>query len=133
MAKNLATGTKWVPGVVKNLVGKTMVAVELDDGRIWRHHIDHIIQSHTMTEDTETDSEFDFNPLTMPSIGTDDEQCNNDQLDNTREEMQDRNIQVKIMMKIMVKIVIKIMVKIMTKIMCKKMLQHQSSGRLGMS
>ena len=127
LAKNFATGTKWVPGVVKNLVGKTMVAVELDDDRIWHHHIDHIIQSHTTTEDTETDSEFDFNPLTMPSIGTDDEQRNN----NTREEMQDRNIQVKIMMKIMVKIMIKIMVKIMTKIMCKKMLQHQSSGRLG--
>ena len=94
LAKNFATGTKWVPGVVKNLVGKTMVAVELDDGRIWRHHIDHIIRSHTTTEDTETDSELDFDPLTMPSIGTDDEQRNNDQLDNTREEMQDRNIQV---------------------------------------
>ena len=47
-----------------------------------------------MTEDTETNSGLDFDPLTMPSIGTDDEQCNNDQLDNTREEMQDRNIQV---------------------------------------
>ena len=40
------------------------------------------------------------------------------------------------MMKIMVKIMMKIMVKIINdqdnvKIMCKKMLQHQSSGRLG--
>lgn len=71
------TGTKWVPGVVKNLVGKMMVAVELDDGRIWHHHIDHVIQSHTTTEYTKTDSELDFDPLTMRSIDTDDEQCNN--------------------------------------------------------
>ena len=54
-----------------------MVAVELDDGRIWHHHIDHVILSHTTTEDTKTECELDIDPLTMPSIDTDDEQCNN--------------------------------------------------------
>ena len=67
-----------------------MVAVELDDGRIWRRHIDHIKRSHTTTEDTETDSELDFDPSTMPSINTDIEQRNNGQ-DNEKDNGQDND------------------------------------------
>ena len=95
LAKNFATGTtcKWLPGVVKSLEGRTMVAVKLEDGRIWRRHIDHIIRSHIVAEDTESDHESDFDPSTMPSIDTDIEQPNDDQQENIREEMQDRNIQ----------------------------------------
>ena len=38
-------GTEWLFGKVIEKLGETMVKVELDDGRIWRRHLDHVIRS----------------------------------------------------------------------------------------
>ena len=43
-------GTRWLPGKIIKLEGNTMVEIELDDGRIWHHHMDHIIRT-TITID----------------------------------------------------------------------------------
>ena len=61
MAKNFAAGTRWLPGKIIKLEGNTMVEIKLDDGRIWRRHMDHIIRT-TITIDE--DNEYD--PSTMP-------------------------------------------------------------------
>ena len=115
LAKNFATGTtcKWLPGVVKSLEGRTMVAVKLEDGRIWRRHIDHIIRSHIATEDTESDHESDFDPRQcLQSILI----LSNPMMINQR--ILEKKCRIGIYK-------IKIM-----KIMCKKIFQHPSSKRL---
>ena len=70
-------GQKWVFGKVIEKIGETMVQLELNDGRIWCRHLDHIVRSQiggTPTPPSST-SEDDmgppsihpnFHPLTLP-------------------------------------------------------------------
>lgn len=51
MGGNLSTGATWLPGIVIRCEGETAVKIKLDDGRIWRHHLDHVITSQ-VTEET---------------------------------------------------------------------------------
>ena len=80
MAKNFAAGTRWLPGKIIKLEGNTMVKIELDDGRIWRRHMDHIIRT-TLTIDE--DNEYD--PSTMPWDSDSSNNANPQELPNNEE------------------------------------------------
>ena len=45
LARNFASGVNWIPGWVIEREGGTMLKVRLDDGRMWRRHLDHLIRS----------------------------------------------------------------------------------------
>jgi hypothetical protein len=43
-ARNFARGPKWLPGTVVAELGPLSYRIELVDGRVWRRHVDHIMQ-----------------------------------------------------------------------------------------
>ena len=43
-ARNFCQGPKWMPGIVQQSNGPISFVVELEDGRKWRRHQDHLIQ-----------------------------------------------------------------------------------------
>ena len=45
MSRNFAAGPNWMPGVVLACEGKMMVKIKLDDGRVWRRHVNQILKS----------------------------------------------------------------------------------------
>ena len=47
MARNFGSRNKWLPGKIVSKEGRNVVNIELNDGRIWRRHIDHVIVSKT--------------------------------------------------------------------------------------
>ena len=53
MSRNFADGHSWVPGTVLEGDGTTAVRVRLDDGRIWRRHLDHVTPSQVVGEPEE--------------------------------------------------------------------------------
>ena len=54
MAKNLRPGAAWVPGLVVERVGPLTYLVQVDDGGLWKRHIDHLHeQSGTLQEAAE--------------------------------------------------------------------------------
>ena len=73
MCRNFAMGPSWLPGIVSECEGNTMVKVKLDDGRMWRRHVDHIIQSGVVTETDlnssrqTTSISMEMDPLTTPA------------------------------------------------------------------
>ena len=42
--RNFSQGPKWVPGILRESNGPIAFEVELEDGRMWRRHQDHLIQ-----------------------------------------------------------------------------------------
>ena len=56
MGQNFTDGPKWLP---RNVVegGKTIVKVKLDDGRIRRRHVDHLLPSQVQIENESIDQE----------------------------------------------------------------------------
>ena len=70
MARDFTAGNgkKWVFGKVTEKIGETMVKLELDDGRTWCRHLDHIVRSQigrTTTLPSST-SEDDMGPPFNP-------------------------------------------------------------------
>lgn len=49
VCRNFMDGPKWVPGEVIERDTTTSVKVRLDDGRIWRRHLDHVLLSQVTT------------------------------------------------------------------------------------
>jgi hypothetical protein len=41
-AENYATGPRWIAGLILERVGSCMFTVQLDDGRVWRRHVDQL-------------------------------------------------------------------------------------------
>ena len=74
MGRNFAAGANWMPGVVLECEGKTMVKIKLDDGRVWRRHVNHVLKSQvllgadTSSQDRDIDPvPIECAPLVMPS------------------------------------------------------------------
>ena len=42
MARNLRQGAKYLPGVIAQRLGPVIYLVDMNDGVVWRHHVDHI-------------------------------------------------------------------------------------------
>ena len=42
MVKNLQPGPTWIPGTVTKQLGPVTFSITMDDGQVWKHHIDHI-------------------------------------------------------------------------------------------
>ena len=76
MSRNFADGHSWVPGTVLEGDGTTAVRVRLDDGRIWRRHLDHVTPSQVVGEPEEQASQEsprvppESDPLTTPDGGS---------------------------------------------------------------
>ena len=64
LCRNFATGPKWLPGKVLVREGKTMVKIELDDGRTWQRHVDHLLRSQVEIE-SDTDNQDFTNPVPL--------------------------------------------------------------------
>lgn len=45
LSRNFEQEPKWLPGTVSEKERENTVKVKLDDGRIWRHHLDHLIKT----------------------------------------------------------------------------------------
>ena len=43
-ARNFSQGPKWVRGILRESNGPIAFEVELENGRMWRRHQDHLIQ-----------------------------------------------------------------------------------------
>ena len=98
MARNFGSGNKWLPGKIVSKEGRNVVNIELNDGRIWRRHIDHVIVSKTQEKENGSFSspqcEESIDPLTMPGeiieegTNTDQVEETNDQSEEMREKGQ---------------------------------------------
>ena len=76
MVRNCAAKPSWLPGTVMECEGETAVKLRLDDGRIWRRHLDHVIASQA-SEETEKKGQAvpatlhpDSDPLAAPAERT---------------------------------------------------------------
>ena len=73
VGRNFAAGPRWLPGTVLECEGNTAVQIKMDDGRIWRRHLDHVILSEVPEEtgeQTQPDSAVlppENDPLTAPA------------------------------------------------------------------
>ena len=47
MAKNFTSTPQWLPGVVIECVASLTYSMQLQDSRIWRRHIDHIVVTNS--------------------------------------------------------------------------------------
>ena len=56
MCRNFADGPRWLPGSVIERDTATSVRVKLDDGRVWRRHLDHVIPSRAATSEMDQPS-----------------------------------------------------------------------------
>ena len=71
-ARNFIGTTKWLPGVIENVLAPLTFRIKLKDGRIWRRHRDHIKLRYTDETDTEgnetaiQDSKFQSVPELVP-------------------------------------------------------------------
>jgi hypothetical protein len=63
MGQNFATGPRWLPGTVLECEGDTAVQIKMDDGRIWRRHLDHVIHSQVPEE---TGEQKQSDPFVLP-------------------------------------------------------------------
>ena len=76
MSRNFADGHSWVQGTVLEGDGTTAVRVRLDDGRIWRRHLDHVTPRQVVGEPEEQASQEsprvppESDPLTTPDGGS---------------------------------------------------------------
>ena len=44
MARNFSEGPKWLPGFIQKCCGPLSYIVELQDGRNWRRHVEHLVR-----------------------------------------------------------------------------------------
>ena len=64
MVKNLRPGPTWIPGTVTKQLGPVTFFISMDDGQVWKRHIDHVkaLSDQTMqplpTKPDESGSEF---------------------------------------------------------------------------
>ena len=74
MAKNLRPGAAWVPGVVVERVGPLTYLVQVDDGGLWKRHIDHLRErSGTLQEAAERSTHpqsVDLEGVSLPRMET---------------------------------------------------------------
>ena len=74
MAKNLRPGAAWVPGVVVERVGPLTYLVQVDDGGLWKRHIDHLRErSGTIQEAAERSTHpqsVDLEGVSLPRMET---------------------------------------------------------------
>lgn len=65
--RNFYQGPKWMPGLVQQSNGPTSFEVELEDGRKWKRHPDHLIHRESCPQMlTEAPAELPENPLPQP-------------------------------------------------------------------
>lgn len=70
MGRNFMTGPKWMPGTVVECHGNTTIKMRLDDGRIWRRHVDHVVTSQTSERNPQETVVVrpETDPLTAPTV-----------------------------------------------------------------
>ena len=65
------TGPKWVPGIVVECEGNSNIKMRLDDGRIWRRHVDHVVTTQVVSERNLVEPpavSLERDPLTAPAV-----------------------------------------------------------------
>ena len=73
MGRNFGLGPRWLPGTILECEGDTAVQIKMDDGRIWRRHLDHVIHSQVPEETGEQNQSDSLvlppesDPLTAPA------------------------------------------------------------------
>ena len=60
MAKNFRDGPKWVPGVISKILGPLSYLVQMEDGLMWRRHVDHIRDNSTSSSHI---PDVDYDPI----------------------------------------------------------------------
>lgn len=65
MGRNFMSGPGWLPGTIIECEGATVVKLRLDDGCIWRRHLDHVIACKLPEEPSTLSHEND--PLSAPA------------------------------------------------------------------
>ena len=70
LGRNFSSGPKWLPGKVVEREGSMMVKIRLDNGRIWRRHIDHLLKSQLPSAaDLDSPRPQVFDSLVAPELG----------------------------------------------------------------
>ena len=64
VARNFAEGTKWLPGSGTECDSVTSVKIRLDDGRVWRRHVAHVVYSQVPVAEMEEVSQSE--PSAVP-------------------------------------------------------------------
>ena len=58
MARNLDSGSKWMPGVVKQIRGPLPYVIEMDTGVQWKWHMDHILPAGSNPHGKDSPGEY---------------------------------------------------------------------------
>lgn len=67
LGRNFSSGPRWLPGNVVEREGSMMVKIRLDDGRLWRRHIDHLLKSQLpIAAEVDSPRPQVFDPLVAP-------------------------------------------------------------------
>ena len=61
LAKNFSSGPKWFTGVVEAVLGPLSYLIKLEDGRIIKRHIDHLL-NHSDCKEPSVDDELPLGP-----------------------------------------------------------------------
>ena len=70
--RNYAGSPRWLPGVVKTVLGPVSYQVKLKDGRLWKRHLDQLLldQSHH-TDDSQVEEDIIDFALSEPTVTVD--------------------------------------------------------------
>ena len=57
----------WLPGIIKTVLGPILCQVELNDGRLWKRHLDQLLKDQPQVNDSQIDKDIIDFPVTEPS------------------------------------------------------------------
>ena len=71
MTRNYRSGPDWIPGTITAIKGPVTFTVCVDNGQLWKRHVDQLKSLSAMSPQTEfahsSDSDTDFNMIPTPS------------------------------------------------------------------
>ena len=67
LVRNYTGSPFWLPGIVKTVLGPVSYQVELNDGRLWKRHLDQLLKDQSQVNDSQIDKDIIDFPVTEPS------------------------------------------------------------------
>ena len=68
LVRNYTGSPFWLPGIVKTVLGPVSYQVELNDGRLWKRHLDQLLKDQSQVNDSQIDKDIIDFPVTEPSL-----------------------------------------------------------------
>ena len=67
LVRNNTGSPYWLPGIIKTVLGTVSYQVELNDGKLWKRHLDQLLKDRSQVNDSQIDKDIIDFPVTEPS------------------------------------------------------------------